>query len=254
MPSFSINGWAVIPTVTSDKLAVGTVPGTNVRLRVREEFLPLALAIALDYHRQVAPLRYGECGGYNYRQANASSSWSDHSSGTAIDLNWGHEGAQGPRGGMATMSRKQIEACARIKARYGVLIWGGDKARGGDYALAKNWDPMHFALKPGVTTAQVRAVIAALHIQPDGTRRPPDPDDVVSVTWDRLKDGDRDANTVVQRALNRLPGDRFSASVTGDFDDTKDPLLRFRLATGSLTVRGALRRLNARTGDRFDVP
>jgi len=167
----SINGWSVQGT-SSSRLKTGTVKGTRIRLTTREELLPLFLAIALDWHRGVAPLRYGECGGYNYRQANAASTWSDHASGTAIDLNWAHEGAPGLWGGMSTMSKAQIEACARIKRRYEVVIWGGDKARGGDYRQPRYWDPMHYAIRPGVSLAQAKAVIRKLNIQPDGTRHP----------------------------------------------------------------------------------
>ena len=164
----SIDGWAVLGTHSAD-LATGTVPGTSIRLTMHRAVLPLFLALAADYHRTVAPLRAGECGAYAYRESRLSSAWSDHSSGTAVDLNWNHEGAQGPTGGMATMAPSQIAACAALKAKYGVVIWGGDKARGGDYANPVNFDPMHFAIRPGVTSAQVAAKIKALGIRPDGT-------------------------------------------------------------------------------------
>jgi hypothetical protein len=137
---------------------------------MRSDILPLFLALAVDYNHEVALLRHGECGGYAYRQAHAANAFSDHSSGTALDLNWGHEGAQGPRGGMATMSDRQIAACALLKKAYKVVIWGGDKARGGDYALPKNWDPMHYAIRRGVTVAQVRQVIHDLDIDENGVR------------------------------------------------------------------------------------
>jgi hypothetical protein len=86
-----------------------------------------------------------------------------------MDLNSGHEGAQGLLGGMSTMSKAQVKACAALKVKYRVVLWGGDKARGGDYAQPKNWDPMHYALKPGVSMLAVRQTITALDIQPDGT-------------------------------------------------------------------------------------
>lgn len=168
----SINRWPVLGD-HSGELAIGTVPGTNVRLRMRADVLPLFLALAAEYHRSVAPLRKGECGAYNHREANAADAWSDHASGTALDLNWGHEGRQGPSGGMATMTKAQIKACAALKKRFRVVIWGGDKARGGDYSQPRYWDPMHYALKPGTSVADVRAVIKALRIRPDGTIAPP---------------------------------------------------------------------------------
>jgi hypothetical protein len=169
----SIGGFAVIEP-GSALLKTGVVPGTNVRLTMRRDVLPLFLALARAYHDTVAPLRYGECGAYNYRAAMGGGGWSDHAAGVAVDLNWGHEGASGLLGGMATMSPAQVKACAALKQRFRVVIWGGDKARGGDYVKPSNWDPMHFALRPGVTSADVAAVLRDLRIQPDGTIRASD--------------------------------------------------------------------------------
>jgi len=167
----SINRWPVLAPGDA-RLRTAPIGTTGIRVTMRSDVLPLFIALALDYDREVAPLRRGECGAYNYREARASTAWSDHSSGTAIDLNWGHEGAQGLYGGMATMSTKQIRACAAIKHRYQIVIWGGDKAKGGDYAIPRNWDPMHFALRPGTTPADVQRVIRELNIDADGIRHP----------------------------------------------------------------------------------
>jgi hypothetical protein len=220
----SINRWPVLGDHSAD-LATGTVPGTNIRLRMRRDVLPLFLALAADWHRQVAPLRKGECGAYDYRQARASSSWSDHSSGTAMDLNWAHEGKQGPRGGMATMTPAQIKAAAALRTKYRVVIWGGDKARGGDYRQPRYWDPMHYALKPGTTVADVKAVIKALGIQPDGTIAEPSPakprGGVVTVVDDtRLRDiPSRDGHP-----LKKLePGNRIRYSGTRVVDSGEGP-------------------------------
>jgi len=167
----SINGWVVIPTQTDARLAVGVVPGTKIKLRARNEVLPLLLAIAADYHKEVAPLRAGECGAYAFRKAlQGGGLYSDHSSGTAVDLNWGHEGAMGANGGMKTMTDAQIKACATIKKRYKIIIWGGDAAKGGDYTNSKSWDPMHFALKPNTKVGDVAKIRAALGINKNGVR------------------------------------------------------------------------------------
>lgn len=63
------------------------------------------------------------------------------------------------------------------------------------------------------------------------------------VTWEKLKSGDRKSNLLVAQALNRLPGDRFSAPLTGRFDDVKGPFQKYRLSTLSPTSTAALRRL-----------
>lgn len=216
----SLNGWlALLPS--SLFLATGTVPGTEVRLRMRREVLPLFLALAADYHRAVAPLRKGECGAHNYRPAMGGGGWSDHASGTAVDLNWRHEGAQGPHGGMATMSKAQVAACAALKRKYRILIWGGDKARGGDYAKPVNWDPMHFAIAPGVSPAEVAKVIAALRIRDDGTIAPVPAKP--SKGWATITDPDgaparRKPSTTAPVRFHRAKGYRFRyvAVVKGD--------------------------------------
>lgn len=167
----SINGWKVITSYSSPLLDMKRVPGTTVKLKMHKDVLPLFLALAADYHKEVAKLRPAECGAFNPRHSALNPDvWSDHSSGTAVDLNWGHEGAVGPNGGMKTMTKQQIAACAEIKKRYEIVIWGGDKARGGDYRQERFWDPMHYALAPDTKLTDVRRVLKKLKIDANGKR------------------------------------------------------------------------------------
>lgn len=69
------------------------------------------------------------------------------------------------------MSAAQIKACAEIKKRYKIVIWGGDKAKGGDYSSPGSWDPMHYALKPGVTVGDIAKVLTDLGIDANGVRK-----------------------------------------------------------------------------------
>ena len=170
MADKSINGWEVITTRADKRLKMLVVPGTNVKITMHKDVVALFAALAVDWHNTVAPLRNGETAGYAFRKARQANFYSDHSSGTAIDINWGHEGAMGAKGGMATMNAKQIAACAAIKKKYEIVIWGGDAARGGDYKSQKSWDPMHYALKPGTTVAQIQAVMKKLGIDATGAR------------------------------------------------------------------------------------
>jgi hypothetical protein len=174
MPT-SINGWPVITSYGDRRLKTFTVPGTSRKLTVRADIGPLLIALAADYHREVAAIDVGKFDDWSYelRKARAANSYSDHSSGTAIDLNATTTGAQGPHGGMSTMSSKQIAACAALKKRYEVVIWGGDKARGGDYSNKYLFDPMHFALKPGTSLKDVQRVCAKLGIDAHGVRHLP---------------------------------------------------------------------------------
>lgn len=179
MPNYSINGWEVLdnPPWGDPRLEERPIPGCPSRkLMMRREVLPLFLALASDYHRTIAPLDTGSLDdwSYDHRPARQSSSWSDHSSGTAIDLNSNAEGAlgYGPLSWWKTGNR--AAQARRLKKRYKVVIWGGAKECGGDYYLANDTDWMHWALRPGTSMSDVQSVIAKLGIQPDGTRVKPD--------------------------------------------------------------------------------
>lgn len=161
----SINGWTVITDPASSDLASEWIPRTTIKIKGHKHVLPLFLALAAEYGHTVAPLRKNECGMWNPRKARMANAWSDHASGTAIDLNWNHEGAMGKNGGMKSMSSQQVSACRALAKKYH-LLWGGD------YHNPTAWDPMHFAVKPGYGPMAMGLVTKSLFIQPDGTTRP----------------------------------------------------------------------------------
>lgn len=158
----SLNGWPCPPR----KLVTKPVPGANRRLTLAEDAAPILLAVAGDYHKTIAPIDVGtwDEGGYNDRDArNAPGRKSNHASGTAIDLNWSKEGAQGSAAGRRYFAKARVRLrMAQLKARYGKWIaWGGDwKAR----------DYMHFEIKPGVTSTDLRAACRRLGIDENGNR------------------------------------------------------------------------------------
>lgn len=174
MPT-SINGWVVLdnPPWSDPRLETKPIPGVpNRKLTMRREVLPLFLALAKDYHDTIAPLDEGELDdwSYSYRDARYSSSWSDHASGTAVDLNAGKEGWLGMANYSFWADPKRHKAAQAIKARYEVVMWGGSKDFGGDYYNGSTVDWMHWAIKPGVSLAQVQAVIKKLGIDENGNR------------------------------------------------------------------------------------
>ncbi len=158
----SINGWPAPPA----KLKTFQVPGTKRRMTLDSDAGPVLVALAADYHKLIRPIDKGtvDDGGYNYRPArNASSRLSNHASGTAVDLNWSQEGAQGSGWGRKFFATARARAgIAVLKRRYGaVLQWGGDW-RAKDY--------MHWEVKPGVTRARLEAFRKAAGIDRDGRR------------------------------------------------------------------------------------
>ena len=78
--------------------------------------------------------------------------------------------------------------------------------------------------------------------------KPTPPKPRIVVTWDKLKAGDKQALDLVASALMRLDGDRFSPSKPFTFSNVRRALNRYRLATFSVTYRGALQRLAKRYG------
>ena len=175
MPT-SINGWPVLDGWGDPRLKSAPIPGCSKRkLHMRGDVLPLFLALASDYHRTIAPLDQGDWDewSFDYREARAASAWSDHASGTAVDLNANAEGRLGTGPLAWWRAGKRAAQARRLKKRYKVVMWGGATDLGGDYYLGSTTDWMHWALRPGTTLADVERVIADLGIQPDGTRVKP---------------------------------------------------------------------------------
>ena len=160
----SENGWTVIrenvaPLVT---VKIPTKNGTT-KLRVRGGDVALVLAhFALLWDDHIEPV-YGEVlddWGYAYRAVRGQTSgFSNHASGTAIDLN----ATKHPLGTLTFSSAKRALLLALMKPRYaGVLRWGGT------YSGRK--DQMHVEIAPGVSAAQVAKVARKLRTASGGMR------------------------------------------------------------------------------------
>lgn len=163
----SINGWPVLdnPAWGDPRARKDTAP-SGKQLWVRDLCWPLFAALTTDYNNWIKPIDISD--GYDYRQANAANAWSDHSSGTAVDINYNAEGAQGDANLGWWKTAKRSFYARRIKKMYRVVIWGGNVTCGGDYQHYNDW--MHWAIAKGVTEQQVRDVIRLLGIDADGIR------------------------------------------------------------------------------------
>lgn len=163
MATTSLNGW-VYP---SPKLVTLTIPGTVRRVTGDHVALPLLVALAADYSATVRRIDIGAPDEGCYADRNGRGTpgrKSNHATGTAIDLNWSEEGAQGSGWGRKFFSNlKNKAAVAVLKRRYGSCVaWGGD------------WnakDFMHWEIKPGVTRADVYRLRAKLGIAESGWRK-----------------------------------------------------------------------------------
>lgn len=154
----SMNGWPRHPDPSTIRCFWYQVPDTKIRLRVQEEAAPLLIAAARKWDLYVEPLREGWCWSYNYAIIPGTSLWSNHSSGTAIDLNAPKHPMGVPTS--KTLTFQQRRRVVKIAKRYG-LRWGG------------NWsttpDAMH--LEMAISKSQAIALVKRLELpQPKRVR------------------------------------------------------------------------------------
>ena len=163
----SQNGWPVIKSQSDKNLTVIRIPGTGrpgIPLRVQKDCAPLLAYVASRVHAEVTDLKLGnkpgyqDEGGYNFRKIDGSSYYSNHASGTAIDLNWSRFPMFKRR-----MNKKQRAASEAIAAELSeVITWGGN------YRPTRV-DEMHWEIKQGVSLAKVKKFIKEKGIKKDGT-------------------------------------------------------------------------------------
>lgn len=149
----SSNGWPA----SEDQAAIGIksykIPGTNLKMRCAEKVAPLLVNFAADFHELIEPIDEGALDdwGYCFRKVRGSDSIvSNHSSGTAIDLN----SSRHPLGKLNTFERAKVPMLQALAKKYG-LKWGGD------YTLRK--DEMHFEVN--LNAVKAAALIKKLGVK-----------------------------------------------------------------------------------------
>ena len=132
----SQNGW----TASSHQALIGikifTVPGTDRKMRLQKDAGKILVAFAGEFHAQVEPIDEGvfDDWAYAYREVRGSDTdLSNHSSGTAIDLN----ATKHPLGMSNTFTKQQVKIIRELTEKYG-LKWGGD--------YTKRKDEMHWEI------------------------------------------------------------------------------------------------------------
>jgi D-alanyl-D-alanine carboxypeptidase len=138
----SQNGWEVvyINEANSTKLRLWKVPGTTITMRVRSGPAGFLLAHCTTwFHQKVEPLTpIGDEHGWSFRRISGSTEYSNHASGTAVDLNsLKHPQGQDPA---RSFTDDQITEIHNLMSDVyqGKLRWGGD------YRTTK--DGMHFEI------------------------------------------------------------------------------------------------------------
>jgi hypothetical protein len=209
----SQNGWSagsssVVPLST---LSVGAA---TFPAGVRRGDVHVVLGyVARRFDREVEALVKGWCWGHSYRVISSSTSLSNHSSGTAIDLN----APRHPLGRSGTFSATQRSHIRSIlNSCNGVVRWGGD------YSGRK--DEMHFEIN--VRPGDPRLAALAKRIGGGGGTPAPAP-----IAWTTVKRGASGFRVTAIQHLLRQRG--YSLAVDGSFGPTtQNRVFAFQRAKG----------------------
>ena len=148
----SYNGWPA----SKDQAEIGVksyaVPGTLIKLRCAEKVAPLLVGFAAEFHNLIEPLDVGSLDdwGYAFRDVRGvPGKLSNHSSGTAIDLN----ASRHPLKAINTFEPAKVPMLKALCKKY-ALTWGGEWNRP---------DPMHYEVS--INAAKVAALITKLGLE-----------------------------------------------------------------------------------------
>lgn len=155
MSLLSQNNWIASKDAAEIHIVSVPIEGTKVKVRCAKAVAPLIAAFCKDFHDLIEPIDGGALDdwGYCFRNVRGSNDkLSNHSSGTAIDLN----ATKHPLGKVGTFPAEKVPMIRALAKKYG-MIWGGDfKSRA---------DEMHFEI--AVTRAKAAALIGSLGIGDD---------------------------------------------------------------------------------------
>ena len=121
-----------------------SVDGTALRLRCADSVGPLLAAFAAEFHELIEPIDDGglDDWGYCFRMVRGTTDkLSNHSSGTAIDLN----ATRHALGKVGTFPAEKVPMIRALSKKYG-LKWGGD--------FKSRPDEMHFEIEVSATKAK----------------------------------------------------------------------------------------------------
>jgi len=132
----SYNGWPASKDQAEINVKPYPVKGTNLKIRCAAGAGELLAAFAAEFHELIEPIDEGglDDWGYCFRMVRGTTDkLSNHSSGTAIDLN----ATKHALGKVGTFPAEKVPMIRALAKKYG-LIWGGD------YRNRK--DEMHFEI------------------------------------------------------------------------------------------------------------
>mgnify|MGYP003659122389 FL=1 len=150
MTMISSNGWPASKDKAEIKIKAYLIPGTSIKLQCAEAVAPLLIGFATEFHELIEPIDGVSLDdwGYCFRMIRGSTeNLSNHSLGTAIDLN----ATKHALGKVGTFPAEKVPMIRALAKKYS-LTWGGD------YRNRK--DEMHFEV--AIPPSKVSGAIAKL--------------------------------------------------------------------------------------------
>ena len=184
----SQNGWPIItdPDLLDERPVAGVTFPNGVRLG---DVATVLHYLAEQFHERVEHLHAGWCWGWYIRRIEGSTAYSNHSSGTAIDLN----APDHPLGASGTFTAAQEARIGAILLELeGVVRWGGR------YSGRK--DEMHFEIIKGAAVVSAVAnkirsqSMAAVDLTPAA----------VDLIWADVMGGGPPSNVAAKVMLDRI--------------------------------------------------
>ena len=152
MTLLSQNNW--IASKDASEIYIVSIPikGTTVKVRCAKAVAPLIAGFCAEFHELIEPIDHGSLDdwGFNFRMVRGSTDkLSNHSSGTAVDLN----ATKHPLGKAGTFPSEKVPMIRAIAKKYG-MMWGGD--------FRHRPDEMHFEIT--VSPAKAAELIGSLKL------------------------------------------------------------------------------------------
>ena len=148
----SQNNWIASKDASEIDIVSIPIKGTTVKVRCAKAVAPLIAGFCADFHELIEPIDHGTLDdwGYCFRMVRGSTDkLSNHSSGTAVDLN----ATKHPLGKAGTFPSEKVPMIRAIAKKYG-MIWGGD--------FRHRKDEMHFEIT--VSPAKAAELIGSLKL------------------------------------------------------------------------------------------
>jgi hypothetical protein len=119
----SQNGWPASANRADINIKSYAVPGCKTVIACADKAAPLIVAFMAEFHKLIEPIDEGQLDdwGYHFAFIPGSTDYSNHSSGTAIDIN----ATKHPWGKIGTFEPGKVPMIQALAKKYG-LRWGGD--------------------------------------------------------------------------------------------------------------------------------